>query len=409
MQWTLPKFGGPWPSPAQELLLQAALGGEASAREALARWEPGFDPERVDHETLTLLPLLSKNLETHRIGSPFADKYRSVYRWSWYRNQLLFDGTRQVLARLHGAGIATILLKGAALSRLAYADDGVRPMGDADLLVPSGDVHAAARALEALGYLPVLPLGPGLIRSRHSASFRDRLGREIDLHWHVLTEDIGPGADDDFWEASRPIEWRGAPTRVLCPADHVLLLGAHGALGGMNTSPIYWIADVTVLLRRSGEAMDWGRLQRQARDRRLTLTMRRGLEYVAQRFEAPVPHAARAALGGDPVPAAERVEYALKMRSAARSPLGNLPRYWFTYWRRCRRLGRRPGAIGFLRFVKDNRLVDTPAFLGRALLWPARQLVWLVIALLRSVSGGSRHGPQPVTGGVRPGLRRGRR
>jgi len=390
MDWRIRKFGGPWPSPHEELLLRAALGQGPEASRALAEWEADFDPRRIDHETLVLLPLLDRNLRAHGIASRFAGTYGSVYRWSWSRNQVLFAALGQVLRRLHEAKVATMLMKGAALSRSVYGDLGARAMGDCDLLVPPAQVDQAERVLREAGFAPVLPLGAGLFRTHHSAAFRDPVGREIDLHWHVLTEDIGPGADDGFWAAAEPLAWDGATTSTLCPADHLLLIVTHGALGGLNTAPVYWIADAVVLLRRYAGTMSWTRLYEQARERRLGLTVTRALDYLAARFDVPFGGDARADFAMGPVSAGERVEHWLKVRNAAGSPLGNLPRYWFTYTRLCRREGRAPSAIGFYRFVKDHRLVDRWTFARRALLWPARQLVWLVTQLLRLRGSGTR-------------------
>jgi hypothetical protein len=383
MRWSVPKFGGPWPTARQELLLQAALGRGDVTRRALARWEPGFDPRRIDHETLTLLPLLYRTLATERVPSPFMDRYRSVYRWSWYRNQFLFAAARHALERLHAAGIATMLIKGAALGPFAYGDEGVRAMGDSDVLVPPAAALDAAGVLEAAGFTADAPLSPEVVRSRHSVAFRDGEGRDVDLHWHALIEDVGPGADDALWAASTPVEWQGLATRIPCPADHLLVMVAHGAMGARHISPIYWIADAAILARGGAGPVSWERLVTEARERRLALTARRALDYLAGTFAVPVPAEAGAALRDPEVTIGERLEYRLKIPNAARSPLGNLPREWFVYLRRCRRRGERPGAAAFVRFLRDRRPGSAAGFAGRALAWPARQAGRLAAGLVR--------------------------
>jgi hypothetical protein len=369
-------LGGPWPTPKQELLLTAAVGEGPCAREALSAWETEFDPARVDHESLTLLPLLSRNLASQRLDSPFAPQYAAVYRWSWYRNQLLFAALRSVLQELHAAGVGTLLLKGAALSYEAFRDPGVRPMGDCDLAVPVSQVPRAVDVLRTAGFQPVVPFDAMLVTRRHSTPFRDVQGREIDLHWHVLPEDIGPGADGPFWEASRPLVCDGVQTRTLCPADHLLLIASHAMQGSLNTSPIYWIADAVVLLQRSTGEVDWPRLVEQARLRKLTLTVRRSLEYVADTFGAPVPRAVRTALGEQPVSTGERFEHWVKVRNLARSPIGALPQYWFTHMRLCDRLGKRPGLRSFLRFFRQRHPLGAGTLAWRACVLPFHLLVW---------------------------------
>jgi hypothetical protein len=368
---------GPWPTDRQTLLLQAALGHGAAARHALARWEPGFDPERIDPETLTLLPLLARNLESQGITSPFLDRYLSAYRWSWYRNQHLFAALRSALVALTDAGVGTILLKGAALAAAAFNDEGARPMGDGDVLVPDGQAARAAGALRAAGFLPTGPLDDRVVCQRHSIPFRNAAGIEIDLHWHVLPEEIGPGADDAFWDASEPLIWKGLRTRVLCPADHLLLIVAHAAQGGRHVPPIYWMADAVTLVRSAGSAVDWTRLVQQAFEHRLTLAIRRGLDGLASSFDLAIPADVHRALAARPVSPGERIEYWLKNQGVAWSPLGALPRYWFTY----ARLRARPDAgespRSFTRFLKERHDITTGEIVRRGLILPFRQAAWL--------------------------------
>ena len=73
---------------------------------------------------------------------------------------------------LDGAGIPMRILKGPSLSRTVYPEPEQRLFGDVDILVPSGRVHDAVRALaDALGAERVQPeLRPG---------FDERFGKEV--------------------------------------------------------------------------------------------------------------------------------------------------------------------------------------------------------------------------------------
>jgi hypothetical protein len=57
-----------------------------------------------------------------------------------------------------------------------------------------------------------------------SRGFRDDQDRQLDLRWNVLHASRQPGADDDFWSATVPIELLGVPTRALWPADELLVI-----------------------------------------------------------------------------------------------------------------------------------------------------------------------------------------
>ena len=78
---------------------------------------------------------------------------------------------------LQGADIEPIVLKGGALAATLYANPGLRPMGDLDLLVPAG-------AMEQAGTLDALALG---------ALRRDLLGRLAHLRRPIdLLRRYGP-------------------------------------------------------------------------------------------------------------------------------------------------------------------------------------------------------------------------
>ena len=55
--------GSLWPTPTQVFLLQAALLSGAQAATALEEWKRQSDLRRLDYGSLTLLPLLYRNLE----------------------------------------------------------------------------------------------------------------------------------------------------------------------------------------------------------------------------------------------------------------------------------------------------------------------------------------------------------
>ena len=57
-----------------------------------------------------------------------------------------------VLAAFAGAGIGTLLLKGAALAHSHYPEPALRTRCDADVLIRPADHDAAMHLLEGLGY-----------------------------------------------------------------------------------------------------------------------------------------------------------------------------------------------------------------------------------------------------------------
>src|SRR5262249_54557182 len=163
-------------TPTQELLLRAALLDGPEAEGAFEAWQARVDLAQIDAGSFRLLPLLYANLTRLGIRSPLSARLRGIHRQAWYRNQVLFRRGAETLRALEGAGIPTLLLKGIPLALLHYRDEAVRPMADADVLVPTQAVTGALAVLRRAGWHPgrTLALWP----PKHCAScmFRDEAG-----------------------------------------------------------------------------------------------------------------------------------------------------------------------------------------------------------------------------------------
>ena len=130
---------------------------------------------------------------------------------------------------------------------------------------------------------------------RHSHGFRHGDGLEVDLHWSVFQGQCDPDSDDQLWEASQPLASlnrvpQARPSPLLQapdPAEHLLLLLAHGARWDVNP-PIRWIADAVMLLRSTPD-MDWSQFLNRARCRSLTLVGAELLTLLKERFAVDIP------------------------------------------------------------------------------------------------------------------------
>jgi len=317
--------GGFSPTPQQELLLRAALLSGAEAAAAWSQWRACADMDHLDPGGFRLLPLLYHNLKAQGISDPQMNKLKGIHRMTWCKNQDLLGRFASLLNALHKERIGTMVLKGAAVTLLHYRDHGLRPMQDLDILVRPDATPAAIALIERLGWKPQRALPKraheSFFGTVHSISFADAAGRECDLHWHVLTECCYPRADDDFWEASSPLDMHGAPTRALCPADQLLHICVHGARWNA-VLPIRWVADAMVILRTSPE-LDWHRLVAQARARRIVLPLRESLQYLRGLLNAPLPAGAMEALASFPARPVESMEYRVRIRRPG--SLGFLP------------------------------------------------------------------------------------
>src|ERR1019366_412296 len=144
--------GGCQPTPLQALLMRAALLDGEAAFQAWRQWYGENGMERLDHGSFRLLPLLYWNLRRQAVQHPMMGILKGIHRLAWVENRLLSRGLAPALETIHGAGIPTLLLKGASLGRLHYADVGLRPMNDLDVLVPEGRTMETIRLLHDHGW-----------------------------------------------------------------------------------------------------------------------------------------------------------------------------------------------------------------------------------------------------------------
>lgn len=199
-----------------------------------------------------------------------SDRTRASYR-------VLESELRDVLTVLDSEDIPVILLKGLALAEPVYADPGLRPMGDLDLMVQEADLERADHLVRGLGYVDMDdPAGHEAIRQAHRHYPRlakQGGGCEIELHRHILRADTPLFFDvTSLWSRARPSDVGGRGALVLAPEDlltHLclafffdrrLFYQSHRALGQL--------VDVARTVAHYGGELDWDLFLRLARRHR---------------------------------------------------------------------------------------------------------------------------------------------
>jgi hypothetical protein len=280
---------GCWPNRTQELLLRAALLEREPALAAWDEWRRTVNLDVIDYGSHRMVPQLYRNLQRHGVKDPLIERVKGVYRYYLYKNEILMHRIGALLAAFKEAGIETMVLKGAALIQLYYRESGLRPMLDADVLVHARD---AERAMELLMKSQWKPLRYGKPQVRipivHSTPFEDDGGRQVDLHWHLFWECFKASDNDDYWKKAVSIKVGGAHTLALSPTDQLLHTCWHGARWN-EVPPIRWVADAMAILGASAGEIEWPSLLKKAQRHRIILPVRDSLEYLKQKFEAPVP------------------------------------------------------------------------------------------------------------------------
>ena len=360
--------GAVWPTPLQELLLQAALLEGDLAGSAWTRWSNDVDWNGLDPSSIQLLPLVYRNLVELGLKDERLAALKPRYTVTWGQNEKLFRLLAETLPVLHARDIPTLVVKGAALIPLYYRDSGVRGMGDFDVLVPERRFRDAAAALGEAGWGTRF-WRPDRFDTRfdHAIAFLDAAGNSVDLHCHLLMACCEPGADDAFWEASRPLAIEGVETRTLCGTDHLIQACIHG-INWVRVPPLRWVADAIKVMREEPEGIDWDRLADVARSRELALPLESTLEYLRRTFAAPVSEETLRRLADAPASRTDRMRFAFWAEDPRQRPLGRLLHHYVMYTRGVRGTG----ALGHVRalpayfrfWTRTDRVWKIPFQLG---------------------------------------------
>lgn len=347
-------FGSAWrPSAQQEWLLRASLWEGEDGRNAWNEWIGQVDIQNLDPGSYRLLPLLYLNLRALGVEHPELERIHGVYRYHWYRNQLLMRRATIALTTLHEHKIPTMLLKACALIPLYYKNPAARPMDDVDVLVPTERAREAMQVLEKIGWNPwfgpVSEYSNQFLERHYAHTMRDKDGFTLDLHRHMMYMDTRQDADVDFWASAITFEFEGIETHALHPSDQLLHLCAHGSVWN-PISPIRWAADAMVLLRNA--TVDWDRFAAQAAKRDLVLAARSEIEYLKTALRAPVPDKVMDALHTLPVSAFDRLQYRVNLLPYTKR--GGVEKLWYHYEHY-----RRYGSV----YKDENVLLRFPAFL----------------------------------------------
>lgn len=278
---------------SEELLRRAAFAAPPDAARAwreLSRTGASFDAPG----DARLLPAAYRNLRAAGLTDAELPRVmREHARAAAIRSRLALRQAADVVTRLEAAGIAPLLLKGAALIAGGYCEPSARPMSDVDVLVRPGEAAAAVAALRGAGWTGGRAVADA-VRYRHAALLR-RGEWECDLHWWALWESPDPEADERFRRGSERVELLGVPVAILRPEHQLLQVVVHGTRA---FEPVRgrWVGDALAVLRHRAGGFDWELLVTDARLRRAERPLADALSYLSEAFAVAVPASALAAL-----------------------------------------------------------------------------------------------------------------
>ncbi|MEA1928800.1 MAG: nucleotidyltransferase family protein [Candidatus Auribacterota bacterium] len=190
------------------------------------------------------------------LPSPVRDKWEEEYHRQLARTVLEQDCLSRILEAFTRSGIKSIVLKGPHLAQEYYPHPALRPSDDIDLLIQPEDQIPAGKIIRKMGFSIVE-------ESATAEKFSQAdTGIFLEVHTGLQTPDRrNPSFEikiEDFWRSSLPAQIADQPTRVLSPTINLLYLAAH--LSHHGFSRIIWFYDLYLVIKKSGDSLNWDEL-----------------------------------------------------------------------------------------------------------------------------------------------------
>ena len=340
----------------QELLLKSAL---LPPDQALTHWLAWLRLDAVSPETFSdrvrtldadaqrLLPLIYRNLEF--TAAPLLPQLRGHYLHTWRSNHNLLHMVYPVLKRLQAEGFEVMLLKGLPLALRFYRDLGVRPTADVDLLVPTHQAEAALALLTS----PELGFRPTRYEFRHRRHLHaihllNREGRDLDLHWNLVSRHIYPGADAPHWASKQPLVLPNGQSVYSLSATHQIF---HNLVHGFRWNEEYtirWIPD-TYQIYRQADDIDWSALLDLAEQYQMRIPVKTGLDLLRDLLGMELPATAADRLARlAPTPAEQRY---LRLLTPVKNPLHKGVRFLQKHYLAYQLFGPRKSPLDFPAYL----------------------------------------------------------
>lgn len=211
---------------------------------------------------------------------------------------------KEILGRFCENKIDVILLKGAQLGYTDYPHVFLRPMGDIDMLVNRSDQSRVIRLMLEMGFNLYEP-GDSCNRFFIRAVVK---GKERKTHKPIFIEvhanfqapirlNKSCGVDmDEFWNGTQMKSiWNGTqmksiagfPFLQLSPTYNIIYLCTH--FGEHHFSRLIWAYDITLLIHRHGEEIDWETIKDLCPRMKIRSPLYHSFSLCQELFQIPIP------------------------------------------------------------------------------------------------------------------------
>ena len=233
-------------------------------------------------------PILFRALQeqTTSVPAEWLQIFKAEYVTNAFHNRLAQTSVDEIASVLSAEGIPIILMKGAALLRTLYDDQGLRTLCDVDLLVDERDVERADTQLQAGGLK--LPVSEEVgSRCHYSLVYCWQQPRTVpvELHWRIFERYRPYVFDLDVVRAqARPVPGMPPTVLVMAPEHELAHLCMHLErhaiayrslirrkdwsellLLPQGSGRLTWLYDIALYLQRRSALIDWDKFVDTAR------------------------------------------------------------------------------------------------------------------------------------------------
>ena len=209
-------------------------------------------------------------------------------------NLLILRELVSILRSFDAAGIAVVVLKGAALIQDVYERLAYRPMVDLDLLIRFDDLTLAMEQLEQHGYRVLHPApfpdDSGLYWNEVMLVQQNRKGPAIELHWHLLDNPYYASRlkTESLIERSRQLCVADVAPRVLNVEDQIIHLCCHNLYhhSGRFTRSL---VDIAFVVAKYGDEIVWEDITRRSEESDTTMAVSSAVEQLSDNWYTPIP------------------------------------------------------------------------------------------------------------------------
>jgi hypothetical protein len=256
-------------------------------------WQNLYDIALEEGVAPYLYYCLKKSTSNLNIPQQTKQKFVIASQNVLARNTVLFHELGKILRLFSENGIPVIVLKGAYLSEIVYPHNGLRPMGDIDLLAKINDLSKVREILLEKGFTQTthLSLQEQCDKAKHLAPFTNAMGCMIEVHWTISDPRLHHFKIDinQLWQGAKSVTIANVKVLTLSPEHTILYLCIHTSKQHMFILWIKSFCDIANVIQHYQAEIEWDKFLRFALIWKVDRSVYVTLKFVKELFGVKVP------------------------------------------------------------------------------------------------------------------------